>query len=181
MTQGAFVGKFQMFCWTSFMTHLTILMQRVCQLIEASKQPSIFPLLDEQCAISNSSPSEYVQKCHRLFKQHTHYVQPNTGIPAFGIQHYAGLVNYNAENFLVANSDKLTNDLKDGMKASSLAFVRELFQEQQTEKERRKRPPTTSYRFRQQVAHLINSLEKCNSHYVRQVKPIEKLYTKQQS
>lgn len=149
--------------------------QIVCDLIDGGpvSSPGIFPLLDEQCMMSKMSTSTLIERYHHQFRDHAHYRLPKTGVPEFSVVHYAGVVGYEASNFLSANTDSLFNDLVDGIARSSQPFVQELFRDptHELEHHQSKRPPSTSSQFRTQVQDLIQELNQCHPHYVRCIKP----------
>lgn len=148
--------------------------QIVCDLIESVKPPGIFPLMDEQCTMSDFSVDKLLNRLHSQFSSHKHYTKPTITSPVFRVIHYAGTVEYDVTNFMEANADTMYNDIYDGMRQSKLEFVQELFRDvRRSETERFKRPPSTSLQFRQQVNALIKQLNKSNPHYVRCIKPNE--------
>lgn len=148
--------------------------QVVCDLIEDQKTHGIFPLLDEQCAIARLSDLELIERYNASHSKNPHYIASRTRGPYFGIQHYAGKVEYDVTLFFDANVDTFFNDLQNGMEESTNAFVREVFLDNRTKKEKLKRPPSTSQQFRTQVAELLKKLDGCNPHYIRCIKPNEK-------
>jgi myosin-7 len=67
----------------------------------------------------------------KLHKQHTtnsNYVKPKSNqVRAFGIVHFAGVVNYSADGFLEKNRDTFSNDLFDLLATSKATFITQLF------------------------------------------------------
>ena len=147
--------------------------QIVCDLIEHPKHPGMFPLLDEQCAISDFNATTLINRFHGQYSKHAHYKKPRIKGCTFSLLHYAGEVEYDVTNFLESNVDTVFNDIVDLLQTSTLSFVSRGFHEQfnRPSSERFKRPPTTSYQFRQQVAGLLSELESTSPHYVRCIKP----------
>ena len=88
---------------------------------------------------------------------------------SFLIRHYAGTVEYNAQNWLEKNKDDLYNDLKLVMAQSSNPFVSGLFPEIQADS--KARPPPLAKQFKQQVADLMKELYACQPSYIRCIKP----------
>ena len=89
---------------------------------------------------------------------------------AFEINHYAGIVKYTCEDFMIKNLDTVYQDAIDMCSASSSQYMKELF----PVKEGRKQVKTLSYQFRRQLNELMESLYKTESRYIRCVKPNDK-------
>lgn len=89
---------------------------------------------------------------------------------AFEINHYAGVVKYTCEDFMVKNLDTVYQDAIDMCSSSSSEYMKELF----PVLEGRKQVKTLSYQFRKQLNELMESLYKTESRYIRCVKPNDK-------
>lgn len=69
-----------------------------------------------------------LKKLHNQHHKHLHYLKPvSDQVHAFGIQHFAGTVYYNASGFLEKNRDTFSNDLFDLLNTSSSPFIKLLF------------------------------------------------------
>ncbi|OQR89929.1 myosin [Thraustotheca clavata] len=149
--------------------------QVVCDLIEDAKLPGIMPLLDEQCAISQTSVDVLMHRFNETYdKRHPHYTKSRVKGSTFQVRHYAGTVEYDVTNFAEANIDSFFTELYANLAKSTNAFVRNLLTDDRSTKEKLKRPPSTSFQFRGQVATLLAELQRCNPHYVRCIKPNDK-------
>ncbi|KAF0689084.1 Aste57867_19356 [Aphanomyces stellatus] len=148
--------------------------QVVCDLIEDAKMPGIFPLLDEQCAISQTTVDVLMHRFNETFETHEYYVKSRVKGSVFGVRHYAGTVEYDLKAFAEANIDSFFTELYANLQKSTNAFVRNLLKDERSKNEKLKRPPSTSFQFRAQVNSLVTDLNKCNPHYVRCIKPNEK-------
>lgn len=148
----------------------------VCDLIEAKQKPhpGVLALLDEECSLLGKVDDlTLLKKMDKTLRDHEHYHEVKVSPHHFVIKHYAGDVKYTATGFLDKNRDTLWRDLVEVLAVSSESFVQSLFPEG---KERRdqKKPPTAATKFRQQMHELIGTLQLCNPHYIRCIKPNEK-------
>jgi len=96
-----------------------------------------------------------------------HYAQ--RGHAMFMITHYAGAVNYNAEGFVEKNRDQVFVDLLEMCKKSTNPFVQLLFKNIDPSKKQ----ATQGSIIRTQANKLVDTLKKCQPHYVRTIKPNE--------
>ncbi|KAF0718569.1 Aste57867_1615 [Aphanomyces stellatus] len=148
--------------------------QVVCDLIEDAKMPGIFPLLDEQCAISQTTVDVLMHRFNETFVKQPYYIKSRVKGSVFSVRHYAGVVEYDLKYFAEANTDSFFTELYVNLQKSTNAFVRNLLKDERSKNEKLKRPPSTSFQFRAQVNSLVTDLNKCNPHYVRCIKPNEK-------
>ncbi|ETW05324.1 hypothetical protein, variant [Aphanomyces invadans] len=148
--------------------------QVVCDLIEDAKMPGILPLLDEQCAISQTSVDVLMHRFNETFAKQPHYIKSRVKGSVFSVRHYAGVVEYDLTRFAEANIDSFFTELYTELQKSTSSFVRNLLRDDRSKKEKLKRPPSTSFQFRAQVNALVQDLNMCNPHYVRCIKPNEK-------
>ncbi|CAK4643656.1 unnamed protein product [Aphanomyces euteiches] len=149
--------------------------QIVCDLIEDPKMPGMFPLLDEQCAISQTSVDVLMHRFHETYSSHAYFIKSRMKGSTFSVRHYAGTVEYDMRGFAEANMDSFVVELANVLQSSKHAFVQSLAQlETRSERDKLKRPPSTSTQFRNQVNALLQGLQACNPHYIRCIKPNEK-------
>uniref|UniRef100_A0A7S2SEZ6 Myosin motor domain-containing protein n=1 Tax=Rhizochromulina marina TaxID=1034831 RepID=A0A7S2SEZ6_9STRA len=142
----------------------------VCDLVEA-KPKGILNVLDETCMFQNASKAKFASAVQRV-APHPHLVLDRIhGDSAFTVRHYAGDVVYQYEGFVEKNLDSLFLDLVETLAESGMPLMRDLFDDQRTEKEKAKRPPSVSTQFKRQVTELMATLEKCQPHYIRCIKP----------
>ncbi len=67
-------------------------------------------------------------KLHNQHHKNNHYIKPvSDQVHAFGINHFAGTVFYNASGFLEKNRDTFSNDLFDLLNSSKSPFIGVLF------------------------------------------------------
>ena len=145
----------------------------VCELIE--KRPGgMMALVDEQCAIGQSTPVGLMTALRTQHGDHRHFVPPKSQhSTAFVIAHYAGDVEYDCALFVDKNRDTLFNELVEAMERSTNALGAQLFDDKRSDAQKTKRPPTSSQQFKKQVSALMADLHGCNAHYVRCLKPNE--------
>ncbi|CAK4616242.1 hypothetical protein LEN26_003667 [Aphanomyces euteiches] len=148
--------------------------QVVCDLIEDAKMPGIFPLLDEQCAISQTTVDVLMHRFNETYVKQPYYIKSRVKGSVFSVRHYAGVVEYDLKRFAEANIDSFFTELYTNLQKSTNGFVRNLLKDDRSTKEKLKRPPSTSFQFRAQVNALVHDLNRCNPHYVRCIKPNEK-------
>jgi myosin-1 len=144
----------------------------VCDLIE--NRSGLLGVLDEQCAYNESTPERLIFNFNKL-KTNVHYIPAKRleSTTSFSIKHYAGVVQYDVTDFIEKNRDTFWNDLLLLMQTSENPLLAKLFEDNRSDADKRKRPPTTSMQFKKQVSALVTSLSSCRQHYVRCIKPNE--------
>ena len=69
-----------------------------------------------------------LDKLHKQHSKHPHYIKPKSQARrAFGIVHFAGVVYYDADEFLEKNRDTFSADLFDLLHTSKSKFLTQLF------------------------------------------------------
>eukprot|EP01097_Dermamoeba_algensis_P009393 TRINITY_DN660_c0_g1_i10.p1 TRINITY_DN660_c0_g1~~TRINITY_DN660_c0_g1_i10.p1 ORF type:complete len:779 (+),score=206.65 TRINITY_DN660_c0_g1_i10:954-3290(+) len=145
----------------------------ICELIE-KKPMGIISLLDESCLIANSSDQAFLEKLDKYFAKHDHYESFLTAKDKtiksgeFRLKHYAGDVSYDVSGFIDKNKDTLWRDVLVVMSQSTDSLMSTLFPPVDDSK---KRPETAGSQFRTAMNSLIDTLLKCQPHYVRCIKP----------
>ena len=84
----------------------------------------------------------------------------------FGVQHYAGLVTYDATGFLEKNRDTLTVDLVEMLQTSSNPFINMLYPPGK-KISTKSRKYSLSKQFQQQLKDLMVQLNATSPHYIR--------------
>jgi len=164
------------------------------------KPVGILSLLDEECTFPKASDQSFVDKIEKAFVGHDSYSKPekSRGYPAFGIQHFAGVVEYNATNFLEKNRDNLAGGIVELMQDSAVALVADVFggevlatgqiraREKSASRTRRgevvkapeesgnkvhRKTPSLSSQFKTSLSQLIDRMTACYPHFVRCIKP----------
>lgn len=94
------------------------------------KQLGILSLLDEECLFPKATDKTY---CDKLIASHS--MHPKFGKPSFkssydfSILHYAGKVDYSADQWLMKNMDPLNDNIVALLQASSDSFTREIWKD----------------------------------------------------
>lgn len=148
----------------------------VVDLIEGSRPPGIMRVLDDTCRqlhaeSSRAADTKFVEMMKGTgISQHPHLTVHGVGM--FTIQHYAGEVRYNTEQFCFKNMDNLFQSLQACMQTSSNPFIYQLWAAQ-GETGPGRQPTTSSQKIRTSAAQLVRSLMATNPHYIRCIKPNE--------
>ena len=145
----------------------------VCELLEgpSPKAPSVYALLDEQCAFASGTADAWVRAMNSGLSSSAFLKVPKGDRATFTVVHYAGEVEYDERGFLEANRDTLNPDLVECMLSSRYPFICSLFEDAATVARSGKRPPSAGSQFRVQVQGLAKTLRSSAPHYIRCVKP----------
>lgn len=165
-----------------------------------NKPIGILALLDEESNFPKATDDTFIGKIEKEFGTHESYVVPEKarGYPAFGIRHFAGMVEYNATNFLEKNRDNLAGDIVEIMQDSTVQIVADVFggeilstgqiRVRNTGGERthrgetvvdpttpknkvHRKTPSLSSQFKTSLGQLIERMTACYPHFVRCIKP----------
>mmetsp|Transcript_10152 Transcript_10152/g.13310 ORF Transcript_10152/g.13310 Transcript_10152/m.13310 type:complete len:1211 (-) Transcript_10152:695-4327(-) len=144
--------------------------QVVLDMIEKTPQ-GILPMLDDECKVPEGADSKFMTKIEDIHSRNDRF-QTDTHRKLqdsynFEILHYAGIVKYNGEGFMVKNTDNLFQDMYNMCANSEVAQMKELF----PKTENRRQMKSLSYQFRQQLNELMGVLYETDSRYIRCVKP----------
>jgi myosin protein heavy chain len=88
-------------------------------------QPTgILSLLDEQCIFPKATDKSFVEKLFSYHEKHAKFVVPEMRAKSdFAVMHYAGRVDYYADQWLMKNMDPLNENVVQLMQNSSDPFV----------------------------------------------------------
>eukprot|EP00041_Stephanoeca_diplocostata_P037667 m.1434728 g.1434728 ORF g.1434728 m.1434728 type:complete len:1628 (-) comp25081_c2_seq18:2295-7178(-) len=100
-----------------------------------SKPLGLLALLDEECTFPQATGKTLVAKYHEHLKKATRYLVPTKKAHGtlFEINHYAGVVEYNAEFFLEKNRDLLAPAIVKTLQHSALPMLTQLFVSEKSE------------------------------------------------
>ncbi len=92
------------------------------------KKMGIFAMLDEECRFPNGTDVSFVEKMHKTSEKDEYYAKPRLKAnELFGINHYAGTVNYTVAGFLTKNKDAVPELFTTLLQHSGDGFLRTLF------------------------------------------------------
>ncbi|XWS36398.1 hypothetical protein CRYUN_Cryun20dG0082200 [Craigia yunnanensis] len=148
--------------------------QDVLDLIE-KKPGGIISLLDETCMFPKSTHETFAQKLYQTFKDHRRFVKPKLARTEFTVVHYAGEVQYQADQFLDKNKDYVVPEHQDLLSASKCSFVAGLFPQLSEETAKSSKFSSIGSRFKLQLQQLMDILNSTEPHYIRCIKPNNKL------
>ncbi|KAJ3673289.1 hypothetical protein LUZ60_006663 [Juncus effusus] len=144
--------------------------QDVLDLIER-KPGGIIALLDEACMFPKSTHETFAQKMYQTYKSHKRFSKPKLARTAFTINHYAGDVTYQADQFLDKNKDYVVAEHQALLNSSTCNFVANLFPPLPEESSKQSKFSSIGTRFKQQLQSLMETLSTTEPHYIRCVKP----------
>ncbi|XP_077245322.1 myosin-17-like isoform X2 [Tasmannia lanceolata] len=144
--------------------------QDVLDLIE-KKPGGIIALLDEACMFPRSTHETFAQKLYQTFKNNKRFIKPKLSRTDFTISHYAGEVEYQADQFLDKNKDYVVAEHQDLLNASKCSFVAGLFPPLPEESSKSSKFSSIGSRFKLQLQSLMETLNSTEPHYIRCVKP----------
>uniref|UniRef100_A0A8C4ZE72 Myosin VIIA n=1 Tax=Gadus morhua TaxID=8049 RepID=A0A8C4ZE72_GADMO len=141
----------------------------------ANKPMNIISLIDEESKFPKGTDGTMLFKLNSQHKLNPNYIQPkNSYETQFGIQHFAGVVNYETKGFLEKNRDSLHTDIIQLVHSSKNKFIKQIFQaDVAMGVETRKRSPTLSSQFKRSLEMLMRTLNLCQPFFVRCIKPNE--------
>ena len=134
------------------------------------RHDGILPILDEELKIPQGSDKGFLRKLvdkqtknpifKRVMKNPMHFI----------VKHYAGIVEYDGNDFLEKNRDTLSGDMIEMLQKSSHPFINALYppSEQVSSTDRK---ASLGKQFRSQLDSLMVQLNRTSPHYIRCVKP----------
>lgn len=148
-------------------------LQPTIDLIETKNPMGILETLNEQCIMPSGSESEFMNKLLDTWGNgESKKFRPNKVRSGFIIDHYAGLVEYNIEDWIRKNTDPVSDNLVQLMPESSNDFIRSLFSGTvQTSNTRAPRLKSVSQKHKEQLSCLMTELGKTEPHFVRCILP----------
>ncbi|XP_052868505.1 myosin-VIIa-like [Anopheles cruzii] len=135
------------------------------------KSLNLMSLIDEETRFPKGTDLTMLSKLHSTHGPKTAYVKPKYDKdPAFGVQHFAGVVYYRVDGFLEKNRDSFSPDLKELVTKSSNEFLTALFGSDDS-LDTSKRSVTLSLQFRNSLDALMRTLSSCHPYFIRCIKP----------
>ncbi|XP_058123713.1 myosin-VIIa-like isoform X2 [Anopheles ziemanni] len=135
------------------------------------KSLNLMSLIDEETRFPKGTDLTMLSKLHSTHGTKTVYVKPKYDKdPAFGVQHFAGVVYYRVEGFLEKNRDSFSADLKELVTKSTSEYLVTLFGTDDS-LDTTKRSITLSLQFRNSLESLMRTLSSCHPYFIRCIKP----------
>ncbi|KNC48060.1 uncharacterized protein AMSG_04291 [Thecamonas trahens ATCC 50062] len=154
-------------------------------LIEQTTNPfGILSILDEQCSFPKASDETFVDKLAELHAdKHPKFELPKFSKTKFTIKHYAGNVEYDVEDWLEKNRDKLDDPIAVVMQDSTDNSISALFDDLNPPREgvalkagrgsKKVSRPYISQAHKTQLFSLMSTLRSTTPHFIRCIKPNE--------
>ena len=152
-------------------------LQPTIDLIETKNPMGVLAILDEECVIPKSSDSSFMEKLSSNWgKGKSSKFQENKLKSGFIIHHYAGMVEYNVDNWLQKNTDPVSEHVLQLLPDSSNEFISNLFKNDEHLVDQKKRGAsnrlkTASLKHKDQLRDLMEQLERTEPHFVRCILP----------
>ncbi|KNC52904.1 Myh9 protein [Thecamonas trahens ATCC 50062] len=153
------------------------------ELIESSSSPvGILALLNEECTFPKASDETFVEKLVANLSGAVPFAVPKFSKTKFSVAHYAGTVEYSADEWLEKNRDKLDDPITVVMQDSSIEFVGDLFADLHPDREgarsvkrgkKARARPTIAANHKSQLLALMTTLRSTTPHFIRCIKPNE--------
>lgn len=153
--------------------------QDVLDLID-KKHVGVMALLDEQCILPKSTDEKFTRYIYARCDKHPRFSATSAQRVdyVFSIEHYAGFVEYNTENWLEKNKDQLPSASADLLKSSNFDLIQK-FQHYVRSEDRGGRgtvaTKSVSSQFSTQLRTLRSRIDQTVPHYVRCLKPNDEL------
>lgn len=157
-------------------------LQPTIDLIETRNPMGVMKLLDEECMMPKSSDKMFMEKLSSNFAGKNKKFAENKLKNGFIIQHYAGEVEYNVDNWLQKNKDPVSDNILQLLSTESKnASLRELINDETTQQQQQMLPlktqngskmmQTVSQKHKGQLKDLMDRLETTEPHFVRCILP----------
>eukprot|EP00339_Tiarina_fusa_P025680 CAMPEP_0117026618 /NCGR_PEP_ID=MMETSP0472-20121206/19548_1 /TAXON_ID=693140 ORGANISM="Tiarina fusus, Strain LIS" /NCGR_SAMPLE_ID=MMETSP0472 /ASSEMBLY_ACC=CAM_ASM_000603 /LENGTH=1167 /DNA_ID=CAMNT_0004733667 /DNA_START=76 /DNA_END=3579 /DNA_ORIENTATION=- len=156
----------------------------VLELID-KKGIGILPLLTDQCRAPRTNDQTFVAAMYKTCGKHERFVDSalHKGKGQFIINHYAGLVMYDATGFLEKNKDETPRGASALLESSTKEFIQMLGKITTGEgaaaptktSGRSKKRPTVGSQFSAQLTDLRRRIDNTKPHYIRCLKPNQSL------
>lgn len=141
----------------------------VCDLLEATKPPGIFGVLDDACATAHAE----AEGADKAVGQRLGGCSGNPHFKLFSnsfcIKHYAGDVTYDVEGIAEKNRDQLLKDILDTLQLSKNKFLLNLFPDV-IDPDNKKRPTSAGNKLKISANELTKKLMSCQPSYIRCIK-----------
>lgn len=143
-----------------------------------TKCMGIFPMIDEACRLPRATSQNLAISLRETLDRHPRFSAPRRDQYSFIVDHYAGEVRYATDALLEKNRDFVIEDQEALMRSGHGPLPRELFSEAAAKDQSSKQSSsfklnTIGHRFRKQLVQLAKTLNECQPHFIRCIKPNE--------
>lgn len=147
-------------------------LQPTIDLIESKQPMGILEILNDQCIVPNASELSFIDKLLKTWGNgESKKFRANKVRNGFIIEHYADLVEYNVEDWLLKNTDPISENILLLMGTSSNTFIRDLFGGEPGSQGKSSKFKTVTQRHKEQLAILMKELGSTEPHFVRCILP----------
>uniref|UniRef100_A0A6P7G1J3 Myosin heavy chain, non-muscle isoform X2 n=1 Tax=Diabrotica virgifera virgifera TaxID=50390 RepID=A0A6P7G1J3_DIAVI len=136
------------------------------------KPMGIMALLDEECLFPKATDKTFVDKLVASHSAHPKFKKSDfRGVADFSIIHYAGKVDYCANQWLMKNMDPQNENVVSLLQTSQDPFVVHIWKDAETIGRAKGMFRTVSYLYKEQLANLMVTLRNTNPNFVRCIIP----------
>merc|ERR1719357_1649241 len=155
-------------------------LEETINLIE--KPAGILAMLEEECIVPKATDTTYLNKLHKAHAGKSEsYTKPTPkqtkqGGGDFILHHYAGSVGYSVAGWLEKNKDPINEHTAQLFSKATCPLVAHLFQDYDPDKAGKRKGAafqTVSFRHKQQLKGLMDTLMATSPHFVRCIIPNE--------
>merc|ERR1712042_372377 len=154
-------------------------LEETINLIE--KPMGIFAMLEEECIVPKATDQTYLTKLHKQHASSKSYTKPTPkqskqGMGDLILHHYAGSVGYSVANWLEKNKDPINEHTAQLFSKATDGLVSHLFQDYNPDTATKRKGSafqTVSYRHKEQLKNLLDTLMSTSPHFVRCIIPNE--------
>lgn len=152
-------------------------LQPTIDLIETRQPMGIFKILDEECMMPKSSDKSFIENLGKSWGEgQSSKFKLNKFKSGFIIHHYAGMVEYNVDNWLQKNTDPVNENVLKLLPKSSNSFIVELIEDDEhliepSNNKRGSRIKTASLKHKDQLSDLMEQLGSTEPSFVRCILP----------
>ncbi|CAI5519231.1 unnamed protein product [Closterium sp. Naga37s-1] len=146
--------------------------QDVLDLIEGDK--GILSILDSACRLAQSTAEGFTLSLYDAFLRHDRFSKSKGSVTDFTMEHYAGQVKYSTAEFISKNMDAVVSEHEVLLQKSTDPFVAALFPPAPPDDKAGKATSkfaSLARSFKQQLAQLMETLNRTEPHYIRCIKP----------
>lgn len=141
-------------------------LQPTIDLIESKSPMGILDILDDQCILPKASDETFIHKLLDSWgSSQSKKFKPNKVRSGFIVDHYAGPVEYNASEWIVKNTDPVSEHVLQLLPELKNAFIRELLGGPLSRKK------TVAQKHKEQLSVLMEQLGQTEPHFVRCILP----------